>query len=1132
MIRPTASRFRSSACQIAALASLFGSLVAREARAQELAYCDLSVPAETTDLQLNGASVSSTGVRKGQGIVVTTETANQRSTVFHKIPITFTAGGSLYQHFRVRISGGGADSPPAGADGFSFMVQNDPGGDPLGEGKTGAGLTSVGRAGEGFAYAGITQSFALELDTYQNATRQDPDGNHISVEYGGHNHHTAAGDGTGALFLGQAENATVSVFEPVSLNVLLHSLESTTASYDTRDVWIDYTCPGGSCTAKIYMTFNNTNVAANFADPTNPATLPTKPATPILTATGLSDVTQYLNGTQGYPGFSASTGASKDEHLVTYWVLSQTPFADQNTNHLEDLCDCKAEPAACGGNIPICDQSTPQGFCRGCQSNAECAATNSATPICNSVASGGTGACVQCNANTDCSSAAPNCNPTTNTCTGECTTDGECTTAQWCDDPSGGTFAGTCKPKLANGAKIPTSADHTPVLNGTCSATVGVVVCRSGVCDPANSECGFAPGDGPCGVTSQCQSGVCVATGPNAGKCEPCATGTDCGGTTPVCDPTTNQCVGCTADNQCSGATPVCNSATHACVACNGNAGSSSTEPCPNAAPYCNATTGMCTANCVNDKQCGTGDWCNNITQAGVCGPTLPNGTTVPGGTCTATLGGRACTSTVCDTSNQKCGIAEGDGTCTTSGECQAGFCVTSGTNSGKCEACAGDANCSAPTGVCNPTTSECVECTASSATACTGNTPVCNAATGACTSCTSDLGVSSAHPCATSGAPYCATGGACGHCSTSADCLGPTHAGTFCVNGSCTASCSSDADCGSADWCDGNGTCEPKLPNGSPLPGAPPIVGKCTVANGQRACLSGVCDPSDNKCGDANGTTPPNDAGTAECRSGVVGPDGKCGYPNGQGPCSTGNGAEVCRSGVCDATDNECGLGNGDGPCTATDGSTVCRSGTCDVADGKCGPTGGGTTGNDGGTTSAGDGGTTVIHDGGVACSGCVTAGDSGTSHGDGGNSCPATGCGCSTDSDCGSTTSGSVCDTSTGVCRDGCRGVGGNGCVSGDTCSSVTSDIGTCTGTSLPGAGGASSFETGGTSSFETGGASSVPPETGGAANIEGTLAGGGCACSVPSERRRAPSSTLVALGLLAASSAGRRRARRRRR
>src|SRR5262249_24072904 len=46
------------------------------------------------------------------------------------------------------------------------------------------------------------------------------------------------------------------------------------------------------------------------------------------------------------------------------------------------------------------------------------------------------------------------------------------------------------------------------------------------------------------------------------------------------------------------------------------------------------------------------------------------------------------------------------------------------------------------------------------------------------------------------------------------------------------------------------------------------------------------------------------------------------------------------CVSGVCDPKDNKCGDANGDGPCTPANAGKICRSGACSV-DGNCMPAG-----------------------------------------------------------------------------------------------------------------------------------------------------------------------------------------------
>src|SRR5882724_11188082 len=383
------------------------------AASQEFAYCDLSVAQQAGKLQLNGnAAIVSTGPRNRQGIQVTPEDNSQGGSIFHRVPIDFAPGTSLYQHFRVRISGSGPFAPPGGADGFAFMVQNDP-----------SGLGALGELGDGTGYLGITKSLALELDTYQNGFPQDdPDGNHLALLLGGLNYHHVGGDPGAAPYAGQSEGSTVSPFEPILLGT---SLESDDSSYDTRDVWIDYICSGtNNCSLNVYMTFNNTNVAGAFADSTIPATLPSKPGTPILHTTGLSDISTYLGGATGYAGFAASTGGAADEHLVTYWVLSRQPLPDSNTNSLEDLCDCVTNAGTCGGNVPICDTSTGTGFCRDCSSDNECVTKDATKPYCDLVSGGGSGACGACTLDAQCGPSTPICNTVTHACTTSCSDDG------------------------------------------------------------------------------------------------------------------------------------------------------------------------------------------------------------------------------------------------------------------------------------------------------------------------------------------------------------------------------------------------------------------------------------------------------------------------------------------------------------------------------------------------------------------------------------------------------------------------------------------------------------------------------------------------------------------------------------
>jgi hypothetical protein len=225
---------------------------------------------------------------------------------------------------------------------------------------------------------------------------------------------------------------------------------------------------------------------------------------------------------------------------------------------------------------------------------------------------------------------------------GGCNVDADCTGGNWCNETTH-----MCSPKLPNGTAVPSDPPHmSPTLNGMCTTDAGALVCQSGVCDTSDNECGFANGDGPCtdaNGTTVCRSTICATSGSNQGKC-----------------------VQCLMDSQCAG---------------------------PGA--KCDTTTNTCVVGCETDSDCPSGNWCNESQHT--CSPKLPNGTAIPtdsahtmptlDGTCTKQAGALVCQSGACDTKDNKCGVADGDGPCNENEQCRAGKCDTEsqicGANSG-----------------------------------------------------------------------------------------------------------------------------------------------------------------------------------------------------------------------------------------------------------------------------------------------------------------------------------------------------------------------------------------------------------------------------------------------------------------
>ena len=646
-----------------------------------------------------------------------------------------------------------------------------------------------------------------------------------------------------------------------------------------------------------------------------------------------------------------SATCSSDAQCTSGVCVSSGP----NAGHCEA---CKAD-AQCGGATAVCD--TTSNVCVQC-TGGDATACTATTPLCDTAA----GSCVACDGNDGslathaCPMSAQYC-ADDGSCSTQCQRDGDCGAGNWCN-------AGACTPKLANGVAMPTVAGHTPALTGACAsynAAAAAAVCASDVCDTASHTCGIGLTAGTCSADSQCTSGVCVSSGPNAGKCESCVSDAQCGGPSPACDPTSNTCEQCTASSAalCIGTVPICDLGSDTCVACNGNAGSLATHPCAGGAPYC-ADDGACSAQCQRDGDCGAGNWCD----AGTCTPQLANGVAMPSslahapaldGTCTAPAGVAVCASGVCDATSNTCGIDLGRGTCAADAQCTTGVCVTSGANVGLCEACISDAQCSGATPACDTTDNTCVVCLVGNAGQCTSETPVCDGAVRACVACNGDHGSPASAACPSANAPYCGQDGSCGKCIDLASCATGVHAGPACnaISGACGDTCTVDADCG-ALWCDNPtaaasaGVCRDKLDNGQPLPASAPINATCSPAVAARVCVSGTCDAADALCGLANGRTcsdaaecrsdvcntndlqcgDPNDSACSDattCRSGICDPDGKCGALNGQA-CTT---PAACRSAVCVAEDNTCGALNG-APCEA---DSECRSGVC-YSDGHCG--------------------------------------------------------------------------------------------------------------------------------------------------------------------------------------------------
>ncbi|MBT8065264.1 MAG: hypothetical protein KJN94_09605, partial [Gammaproteobacteria bacterium] len=217
-------------------------------------YDDFS---DVTGLTLNGDAAQA-----GSVLRLTPAALWQGGSAFTTDPLTLGPGGSFSTHFAFQISnpGGVPDPDGPGADGVTFILQNDV-----------AGNMALGGLGGDLGYTGIGNSLIVEFDTWDNdAYGNDPDGNHVGTATNGN-----LGSGT-AVGVAPRMNDGATFY-----------------------AWIDYDGIADELEVRL-------------------ATSAVRPAAPTLAESGLG-LAGLLGGTSAYVGFTSATGAADNVHDILYW---------------------------------------------------------------------------------------------------------------------------------------------------------------------------------------------------------------------------------------------------------------------------------------------------------------------------------------------------------------------------------------------------------------------------------------------------------------------------------------------------------------------------------------------------------------------------------------------------------------------------------------------------------------------------------------------------------------------------------------------------------------------------------------------------------------------------------------------
>src|SRR5215470_15623779 len=170
----------------------------------------------TSGLSLQGATSKVGNVLRVSG----TSGANNAGSTWNTTQQPVASGFSTTFRFQItQLSGVNDDDGNNGGDGFAFVIQNSSG-------------TALGATGGGMGYGGITNSVAVEFDTFRNALTGDPNGNHISIHTGG----TAANSNLEDHSLGIAANLPNMSDGNIHTAGILYTPGTMTISLDGADV--------------------------------------------------------------------------------------------------------------------------------------------------------------------------------------------------------------------------------------------------------------------------------------------------------------------------------------------------------------------------------------------------------------------------------------------------------------------------------------------------------------------------------------------------------------------------------------------------------------------------------------------------------------------------------------------------------------------------------------------------------------------------------------------------------------------------------------------------------------------------------------------------------------------------------
>jgi Legume lectin domain len=266
-------------------------------------------PASSCQVLTNGSPNRPTLTTSG-GLRLTTANTNQHGSAWFSLQQPLSTGFTTAFQFQISSTNScyGCAFP---ADGMALVIQNDP---------AGTGALGYTGNGENLSYGSndvstasgpgnaITNSLAIELDTFQNTNYSDPNGNHIAVQSCGPNNASVL-----------TPNSADHDYMCPNGNLAALALQSLPSGMSLSDgnvhtITVNY-LPPGNCTS-------GCNNLAVYLDST------------LILQTTLNIATQLnLTGNgSAYLGFTAATGSLVQNNDLVSWSFSSLPLAPITIN--------------------------------------------------------------------------------------------------------------------------------------------------------------------------------------------------------------------------------------------------------------------------------------------------------------------------------------------------------------------------------------------------------------------------------------------------------------------------------------------------------------------------------------------------------------------------------------------------------------------------------------------------------------------------------------------------------------------------------------------------------------------------------------------------------------------------------